>query len=75
VAECKYDGGDCCESTCGVDYVASSECGADHYDCLDPAASEYVAPSEDGDDDGGDDDDDGPGETINVFFKFKKGVT
>ena len=53
VEVCKYDGGDCCESTCGVGYVVSSECGADHYDCLDSAASEFVAPSEDVDDDGG----------------------
>ena len=61
VEACKYDGGDCCASTCGVGYVVSSECGADHYNCLDTAASDYVATSEEDDAEGDDDGDDGGG--------------
>jgi hypothetical protein len=56
VAACLFDGGDCCESTCGVGYVVSSECGADHYDCLNTATSDYVSTSTEDDtagDDGG----------------------
>ena len=51
---CRFDGGDCCESTCGLDYVTTAECGSGDYTCLDPDAEEYD-PSEI--DDGGDDDD------------------
>ena len=27
VAACYYDGGDCCEDTCGVDYDPETDCG------------------------------------------------
>lgn len=35
-AECNYDGGDCCESTCVLWY-----CGYKGYDCKDPDAPDY----------------------------------
>jgi len=41
VANCDYDGGDCCESTCGVGYNPDTECGAGGYSCQDPAASDF----------------------------------
>ena len=33
VADCGWDGGDCCESTC---FDATYTCGQASYDCLDP---------------------------------------
>ena len=41
VAACSYDGGDCCESTCGVTYDVDAECGTGGYSCLNPSASDY----------------------------------
>mmetsp|Transcript_144816 Transcript_144816/g.255283 ORF Transcript_144816/g.255283 Transcript_144816/m.255283 type:complete len:264 (-) Transcript_144816:225-1016(-) len=39
-AECAYDGGDCCRSTC-----VGSNCGMKGYNCLDPSAPEGESPS------------------------------
>ena len=41
VAACDYDGGDCCESTCGVTYEPEVDCGTAGYNCLDPDASDF----------------------------------
>jgi hypothetical protein len=41
VESCDWDGGDCCQSTCGVDYVESYPCGSDGYSCLNPDASDF----------------------------------
>jgi hypothetical protein len=41
VASCDYDGGDCCESTCGVGYIPVISCGVVGYNCQDPDASDF----------------------------------
>jgi len=41
VAACNWDGGDCCESSCGVGYLPTSECGGGGFDCKNPAAPDY----------------------------------
>jgi hypothetical protein len=41
IAECKWDGGDCCASTCGGDDDFTSSCGINGFSCLDPSASDF----------------------------------
>lgn len=40
VHACKYDGGDCCLSTCGVGYLPTYRCGINGFRCMNPDASD-----------------------------------
>jgi len=46
VESCSWDGGDCCESTCGVGYAESYPCGSDGYNCKNTDASDFGDESE-----------------------------
>jgi len=43
LAGCQWDGGDCCESTCGEGYDTTAACGTGGYACLNPEAPDFGA--------------------------------